>query len=233
MLKKIKHFILDLLFPPYCVACKREGYFLCEACLKNLSDQPLKPYRAGHQKRQESKDLDGVIYALDYAKNPVIKLAIRQFKYRFTQEIADDFGRLMAKKIGQLKMARHRQIILIPVPLHKKRLFYRGFNQAERIAEAVKRQMSHDQGAVLHLLERVKHTEQQARLNKKERGENLANAFILNKNCIHKYAAENLYFLVDDVSTTGTTLKAGAAVLKNHGFAKVYGLVLARAMLKQ
>jgi len=200
-----------------------------------------------------------VIYGLDYAKNPQIKAAVKQFKYRFTQELADTFADLIAEKIGELSMVKGRSIILIPVPLHKKRLNERGFNQAEVIASAVADRLP---GVKVHpLLERVRYTSQQAKLNKKGRHENLEGAFIMNKKCVQDFDAHvgpqfnwgvrkkgekekynkkkkerkknnSIYFLVDDVFTTGATLENCAQVLKENGLKRVYGLVVARALKK-
>ena len=113
--------LLNALFPPVCVSCKREGDFLCLDCLKSLDKKKIKS-RYSKYEDSDLHYLDGVIYALDYAKNPQIKAAVKQFKYRFTQELADHFADLIVEKIGQLNMVKGRQIILIPVPLHKKRL---------------------------------------------------------------------------------------------------------------
>ena len=174
--------------------------------------------------------LDSVIYALDYAKNPQIKAAIKQFKYRFTQDLADHFANLIAEKIGELNMVKNRKIILIPVPLHKKRLNYRGFNQAEVIANAVHHKLPKGKSKVIEILKRIRHTKQQAKLDKEGRHKNLEGAFVLNKNFVHKYSSKNLYFIVDDVCTTGTTLEHCTKALKENGFKKVYGLVIARAI---
>ena len=170
-----------------------------------------------------------MIYGLDYAKNPQIKAAIKQFKYRFTKELADHFANLIVEKIGELNMVKNRQIILIPVPLHKKRLNERGFNQAEVIARAVANHLP-DQIKIIPLLERIRHTKQQAKLDKEGRHKNLEGAFKLNKFCVQKYSSNNLYFIVDDVCTTGTTLEHCTKALKENGFGKVYGLVIARAL---
>ncbi len=226
-LKTLKAFILNTLFPPVCVSCKKEGEFLCMECLKKLNKKKINPVYRRTEKDPDFHHLDGLIYALDYAKNPQIKAAIKQLKYRFTKELAEHFGRLIAEKLEELNMIKGKQIILIPVPLHKKRLNYRGFNQAKVIAQEIEDKLSNI--TILNLLERIRHTSQQAKLNKKERHENLKDAFSMNKKCVHKYSSNNLYFLVDDVCTTGSTLENCAEVLKKNRITKVYGLVVARA----
>lgn len=229
LLETLKAFILNTLFPPVCVSCKKEGDFLCEECLKGLDKKKIHPIYCKTGKDPDFHYLDGVIYALDYAKNPQIQAAVKQLKYRFTQELAEHFANLIAEKIRELSMAQKRKIVLIPVPLHKKRLNYRGFNQAEIIAKAVASKMPGGKAEIIDLLERSRETQQQAKLNKDERHKNLKGAFIMNKKCVHEYSSNNLYFIVDDVCTTGSTLENCVEVLKDNGFKKVYGLVVARA----
>ncbi|MBN1258484.1 ComF family protein [Candidatus Peregrinibacteria bacterium] len=226
---RIITFLLDTLFPPTCASCKKEGAFLCEDCVRAFKKRKIRPRPSFVRLPKEFAYMDGVIYALDYAKNPGIQAAIQQFKYKFTRELAAYFADLVSEKLGQLSMAKNGKIILIPVPLHPKRLNYRGFNQAEVIGRAVGERMG-DRVEIIPLLARVRHTAQQAKLTKKERHANLENAFILNKKCVHKFEpGKSIYFIVDDVCTTGATLENCAKVLKENGFKKVYGLVVARA----
>ncbi len=268
----LKTLILNTLFPPVCTSCKREGDFLCADCSKSLKLRKIKGKKK--EKDPDFRYLDGVIYALDYAENPAIQAAIKQLKYKYTQELSETFANLMSLKLSELTMTRGRKILLVPVPLHQKRLNERGFNQAEIIAERIK------DSEVIHLLERIKNTKQQARLSKSDRHKNLDGAFRLRKESIFHYdlrremnkkctqyspcawgpysdnrgvrkkgEKENnvkekderkqaphlirekdpIYFLVDDVCTTGSTLEKCAEVLKAHGLKKVYGLVVARA----
>jgi len=161
--------------------------------------------------------------------NPQIKAAISQFKYRFTEELATPFAELIAEKIGELNMAKNRKIILIPIPLHAKRLAYRGFNQAEVIARAIESRLPAGKSEIQPLLVREKETKQQARLTKEERHKNLEGAFHMNNNFVQSFDPKAIHFLVDDVCTTGSTLENCAQILKRNGFPKVYGLVIARA----
>jgi ComF family protein len=230
-LKALKGLILDALFPPVCASCKKEGDFLCADCLGSLVRKRIRPYPK-KQDPPEFRHLDGVIYALDYAKNPQIKAAIKQFKYRFTEELAIPFARLIVEKVGELGMAQGRPLALIPIPLHAKRFRERGFNQAEVVARSIQSEAGQGAYEVLPLLVRQKATSQQAKLNRVERQANLENAFIMNKKFVHRFDGEKIYFLVDDVCTTGATLDNAARVLKEAGIPKVYGLVVARALVK-
>lgn len=174
---------------------------------------------------KEFKYLDGVIYSLDYKKNPAIQAAIRQFKYKFTQDLSDLFGELISNKLYELNMNRGKTNVLIPVPLHKKRLNYRGFNQAELIAKSV----SGDNILVKNALVRIRNTDQQAKLSKEEREINLSNAFEVKGLDID----DSIHFIVDDVCTTGSTLESCAKALKRFGLKKVYGLVVARSLAQK
>ena len=111
--------------------------------------------------------------------------------------------------------------MIITVPLHKNKLKKRGFNQVEKIFKPwIDKHHFH----YCDILERTKQTKSQYQLLRHERQENLANAFTLkdyvdvkNRKCL----------LIDDIFTTGSTLKNCAMVLKNHGAKTVSGLVLA------
>ena len=251
--------LLNALFPPVCASCKREGDFMCADCLASLAKRRIVA-RGRRRSPPEFRYLDGLVYALDYEKNPQIKAAIKQFKYRFTEELAWPFARLLDEKLSELGMVRDRSITLIPIPLHPSRFRERGFNQAEVVAKTLQ-QVSHHAIAIGPLLERVKATSQQAKLSRDGRHENLKEAFIMNKKFIQYFslhaqagpqfswgernkgeeklikrserkkscASDPLYFLVDDVCTTGATLENAAKVLKEAGVPKVYGLVIARA----
>lgn len=227
----LKELLLNALFPPVCASCKSEGDFLCARCLSSLARRKI-----GRRQRRslapEFESLAGVIYALDYAKNPQIRAAIKQFKYKFTEELAQPFAKLIAEKIGELEMAKGRRLILVPVPLHAKRLRERGFNQAEVIANAIRAEWPQGQCAVQNLLVRQKETQQQARLCKTDRQTNLKDAFLLNKKIVHEVESDRLYFVVDDVCTTGSTLESCAQALRANGIARVYGLVIARSLAR-
>lgn len=227
----LKELCLNALFPPVCASCKSEGEFLCARCLGALAKRKIGKVVL-RPRASEFESLSGVIYALDYAKNPQIRAAIKQFKYKFTEELARPFAKLIVEKIGELEMSKGRRLVLVPVPLHAKRLRERGFNQAEVIAQAIRAQFPQGVCEVENLLVRPKETKQQARLGKSERQENLKDAFIMNKKIVHKIGNGNLYFVVDDVCTTGSTLDSCARVLKGGGIARVYGLVIARSLAR-
>jgi ComF family protein len=127
-------------------------------------------------------------------------------------------------------MAEHIRLIsdidlIIPVPLHTKRLRFRGFNQAlllaQQIHEAYRIPLSYDN------LLRVRATQPQVELSGEQRIMNVAGAFDLRDPGM---LADKLALLVDDVFTTGATMNECAAVLKNAGASQIIGVTLARVV---
>ncbi len=108
--------------------------------------------------------------------------------------------------------------VLVPVPLHRRRMGKRGFNQSEWIAHALRKAVGPSVD-VVHALKRRKNTPTQTELDRNQRKANVKNAFALvRKNHLRK---EDRIMLVDDVFTTGATLNACAEVLKEHGFQQI------------
>jgi len=113
--------------------------------------------------------------------------------------------------------------VLVPVPLHQKRLRERGYNQSRLLARELGRLT--DLPLIDDCLVRQRHTPPQARTSTvAERRSNIADAFA----CLDHRLREKRVLLIDDVATSGATLDACAAVLKASGAASVWGLVMAR-----
>ena len=113
--------------------------------------------------------------------------------------------------------------VVVPVPLHLRREYQRGFNQAEDLA-------IHLGVPVAKMLVRVRHTHSQIELPKHERRENVKDAFSFRPDPSSLIPAPRIAVLVDDVSTTGATLEACARVLKANGVKEVRGLTAARVV---
>ena len=114
--------------------------------------------------------------------------------------------------------------LIIPVPLHKKRRWERGFNQSFEIAREIGRRggIAFASGALL----KVKSTPPQTSLERRERMENVRGAYALGRKNI---VAGKVVLLVDDVFTTGSTIGECARVLRRGGAADVRGLTIAQA----
>lgn len=215
---RIKNFLLDLFFPKSCFGCQREGSYLCQDCESTLEISET------HQ-RFKTKYLFDLYYPCNYQK-PLIKKLIQVFKYEpFVKELAQSLSSLIIDHFQLLdQKPNFEDFILVPVPLEKRGLRWRGFNQAEEIAKEVSKFLNIS--VLNNVLFKIKETLPQIELQGKERKENVKGIFqarnkglILNKKVL----------LIDDVYTTGSTLEECAKVLKEAGVKEIIGIVIARA----
>ncbi len=234
---KIKTRFLNLIFPIECLGCGRENFWLCPECLDRIKYQrvnrcvvckELATLGQTHNNCREQTALDGVIVAAEW-EDEVLQEAIHKYKYNFLTGMAEPLADILIKKIksesGWEHLMADKKITLVPIPLHPRRLRWRGFNQAELLAEKISQQLGWEKEKFL--LQRRRYTEPQAKLKKETRQENLAGAFAITqkKEAINR---ERLIILVDDVLTTGATMNECARVLKQNGIKTVWGLALAR-----
>jgi ComF family protein len=117
----------------------------------------------------------------------------------------------------------------VVVPLHKKRLLQRKFNQSALLAKNLQK-LAPQLIFFSDFLIRTKHTKPQTTLKKKQRENNLKNAFALNEKYSNQVRGKN-FLLIDDVTTTGATLENCAKVLKKHGAKKIVTLTIAKTAL--
>ncbi|MFH1461159.1 MAG: ComF family protein [Patescibacteria group bacterium] len=220
--------ILDLIFPINCLGCGQPGQFICFSCFKQM---PLNQ-KPGLKSNSQS-NLNNLIIA-SYYEHPLIKEAIHQYKYNFIKDLAEPLAKLMIKKLdviaSEAKQSRGKTI-LIPIPLHPKRLRWRGFNQSLLLAEKISQALNLPM--IDNLLIRTKHTLPQVKLqNSLARQQNIRQAFALNSN--RSNLESNLDFsnktliLIDDISTTGATLEEAAQTLKPLNPKQIWGLVIAQ-----
>lgn len=156
-----------------------------------------------------------------------VRNAVHDFKYRRHSALSAPLGAHLgafARQDSMLSTAR----LIVPVPLHSRREWARGFNQSGLLAQHVAREMGIP---CAHALRRVRHTPTQTSLSRQARDANVRRAFQVPARAISKYlpeAFEGPVLLVDDVWTTGATLRECARALRQAGFAKVWALTLAR-----
>ena len=160
------------------------------------------------------------------------KKAIHAFKYRNKSSLSAPLGRMLFWFFQQV-WKEIKIDVATPVPLHKKRLRERGFNQAyllirdwPRLMEASGFQRPGLRVAA-DILQRDKQTRSQTGLDRKQRMKNMKNAFSLADG---RHIAGKRILLVDDVYTTGATFEECSKVLLKGGAARVDALSLARAM---
>ena len=228
--------ILDLLFPRRCVSCGRIGKYICVRCssiiqIIELNQQvcPVceRPAVNGvtHPKCQTAYSLDGLTSFFVY--DGPIKKAIKKLKYKFVRDLVSELISLAFLKGSTLyKVEPWQETILTPVPLHWRRMAWRGFNQSEVLGKLIAQKLNIQ--FVSDLLIRKKYTQPQVKLKGKERKENIQGAFIINPHYPKLAISHWELIIFDDVWTTGATLKTCGKVLKEAGAKKVWGMTLAR-----
>ena len=149
-----------------------------------------------------------------------MRQAIHQLKYQNLRALAEPLSRLLQDFLFTSDIQTD---VMVPVPLHAKRLRERGYNQSGLLARELGKLTSLP--VVDDCLIRRRHTPPQARTsNVIERQSNIINAFTCRDNRLQRRQV----LLIDDVSTSGATLDACAAAAKAAGAASVWGLVMAR-----
>ncbi len=227
-LGKLKGMALDLLFPRWCVGCGSEGSFICRSCRSTLPTivPPVCP-RCGRPQPSGvvcpgcvswQAEIDGIRSPFRY--DGVMRQAVHQLKYRNLRALARPLAELLCGYLADSSVSGE---VLVPVPLHRKRLRERGYNQSSLLAKELGRHAHLP--VVDDCLIREQYAPPQARTsNVEERRRNVAGVFA----CRDERLRDKQVLLIDDVSTSGATLDSCAAALKAAGAASVWGLVLTR-----
>jgi ComF family protein len=153
---------------------------------------------------------------------------IHLLKYDRVRPAANVLGRMLAEAIEDLEALFAGPVIVVPVPLHSRKLRQRGFNQSELIARAaLKLRAGRGFRLDTNILERRRETQSQIGLSRHQRQENMRGAFAVSSP--EKLSGREI-LLVDDVFTTGTTASECARVLRKAGAARVYVATVARTL---
>jgi len=225
--------ILDLLFPKRCVSCRKFGYFLCQRCIQKLKTVgdicPVceRPSMVGetHQYCQTAYSLDGLTSVFLYTRP--IKEAIHRFKYPpYIEKLAPILAELITdnlkKSKGFLFFVKIKPT-LVPIPLHWWRKHLRGYNQTELLVRELANKLNLPEE---NILQRKKLSKPQSELSFKQRKANVAHIFTIGEK--FKNSLSKNIVLIDDVWTTGSTLKSACLTLKRKGVIGVWALTLAR-----
>lgn len=208
-----------LVAPARCMTCLREGMWLCAACAVELPDFPPMRY-------EKESALTGMVSAGSYGSE-YLRRGIGWLKFRGVQDLAPVLAGLVAPKLAAIApLAQLRaEAVLIPIPLHRRRLRQRGFNQSLVIAQALSEQTG---VPIADILMRKHATLAQAQLPHELRAENVEDAFELSGSIPNK----KYLLILDDVSTTGSTLLAAASAfaqaLADKQGKQVWGVTVAR-----
>jgi len=229
-------FFKDFFFPKFCLGCGYIGVYLCTSCQNKL--RPIKQDVCLYCKKpslfgltnpdcQKKLNIDGLLALYYY--NPVLKKIIKNIKYRLATEVWQEFYQIIKfetiERLGFYKKLSS-DFIIQSIPLTKNKYNERGFNQAKIISVFFQKFIKFP---IVDLLIRKKEMLAQAQIkNKKERYINIKGTFVINPNCRDVINHVSNIILIDDVVTTGSTVKEAAKVLKEAGAKKVYVLALAK-----
>lgn len=220
---------VSLFFPQVCLGCKRalvfQEEYLCTHCYHSL------PYTSFHldKDNQAAKSLWGRIPAETVASyfyftyGSPIQQILHSIKYRNRPKAAQYFGRLYGTELKGAEAFKDATLI-IPVPLHRKRLMQRGYNQSEYFGKGLSESMGIKMRSTV--LRRIRHRKSQTTKSRYERYENTAGIFKIVR---PKDIAGQHVILVDDVLTTGATLEACASALLEVEGVRVSVITLAFA----
>jgi ComF family protein len=227
--------VADFLVPPACVACRQPlaaHNCLCPACWLQvdfirppLCDRlgiPL-PYGLETPMISARAAADPPVYNRARAvasHGGLMRDLAHRLKYGDQQHVVPLLGRLLQDAGRELLVDRP---LLIPIPLARRRLWQRGFNQAAVLADAL-----HRRSGVRHdpmLLERRRETPSQVGLTREQRKDNMSGAFAIAEGRKDEVKGRNV-LLIDDVITTGATIEAAARVLRRAGAARIDALSL-------
>lgn len=233
-IQRLKLYINDfigLFYPEFCVTCNSklvtQEKVICTACLYKIPrthfhKTPGNPVEQSFWGRQQIERATAYFF---FKKASIYQKLLHQLKYHNRSDIGIEMGRQFGAEL--MKSDDFMAIdYIVPVPLHKKKLRKRGYNQSDLIAEG----MSEFLNAKLDtdILKRSAFTETQTKKGRYERWENVEKVFI----CANPQKTENKHVLiVDDVLTTGATIEGCAQVLHSAANVKISVATLAYAAI--
>lgn len=230
---------LDILYPHRCPSCRTitSDDSFCSTCWANLSfieepcclacGEPLDPNcnrnmlcaACSRGKYSFDRSLSVFVY------NRTIAKAIYRFKFKRQAFLSKFFLKFLLKRLEPLRGAVD---ILVPVPIHIRRLKWRGYNQTLLLAREISEKTLIK--CIPDLLTKRRHTAAQTTLHFRKRRNNLRLAFGINQNYMESIRDKNI-MIVDDVFTTGSTVDECAKILKENGVGRVFVLTIAKTLL--
>lgn len=226
-IRKIKDFLISLVFPKRCVLCGDVISFnehLCDSCGEEVDSETIIrfiPY---------AKSGETIVCVSPFKYKEKIRKAILKFKFQGHTEYARPFAKIISEKICENLKINNIDIndvdYVCAVPLSENRILEREYNQSELLAKEISKNLSIPMNNVL---KKIRETSLQHDLNAKEREENLFGAFSVVKGTdIH----DKSFILCDDIITTGNTLKECIKTLKDRGARKIVCCTIASMQAK-
>jgi len=214
-INKLKDLILNILFPVECLGCYQLGEIICQKCLDKIIIL--------NKWESNLYSLEKIVTIFDY-KQPLLKKTIKSFKYppynlNILKKLSPIFIKCLKQSPLSLDYLIKNKFILVPIPLFKRKLAKRGFNQADLIAQELATAFNLP---LKKCLKKIKNTPSQTNLSREQRKLNIQNIFK-----IQGELSPNI-ILIDDVLTTGATLEQAAKILHQAGVKKIWAIVLAQ-----
>lgn len=229
MLKSLFKDLLNLLYPPLCVACREvllnQERYICIKCLYNLPKTNFHLFRDNLMEqlfwgRVEIESAAAFYY---FEKGSKCRKILHHIKYLGKKELALFMGRIYGRELSLSGRFTGGDMI-IPVPLHPSREKQRGFNQSEWFARGLAAGM--EKKVYCDNLVRYVSTDTQINKSRNERWENVENTFRVR---YPEKIKDKYILLVDDVITTGATIESCASLLLSKPGVSVSVLTLAYA----
>lgn len=205
---ELKHCISHMIYPDQCLICDEEilkdTSAICSFCKQEMHYTQFEKYT-------EPTELDKLFWGrvpieatfslLFFEKGKSTQKILHALKYKFNPQVGVEFGKEIARTLISLSQFKDLDAI-IPVPIHPKKEFVRGYNQSEQIANGISSILAVP--VDLHFLKKQSHTESQTKRGRFARWDNVANNFVLKK---LKKTPKHIA-IIDDVVTTGATIEA-------------------------
>lgn len=205
--------LTHLIYPNNCLVCdtelSRSETVICATCYSELhythfelASEPTSLDKLFWGKVQ----IDSTFALLYYEKTNTSKNLLASLKYKKRSDVGERFGRMIGNKLqGKSKF---RDIdALIPVPIHPKKEFIRGYNQSKVLANGISLELGIPVAS--HFIRRATNSKSQTKLGRFNRWDNVSGKFQLASHCNFKHIA-----LVDDVVTTGATLESIIEIIR-------------------
>lgn len=229
--------ILDLLFPRFCIGCKKNWEYLCSDCKKSLIPHPeICPYCHKFSKNFETcidckcekwNYLNWLIIWFSY-KNLLKKLVLA-LKFYHKRDIWEFLASRLELAIlsNQYFHDKMDRIVFSRVPSHRyRRYFVKWYNQSEILAKLTAEKLWKK---YLDVMKKIKHTSSQTWLNREKRLKNLTNVFELRE--LGDLNSQSILIFVDDITTTWSTINELAKVVRNQiPNIEIWWLVVGRHM---
>ena len=231
IIKKGVEAVINLVFPRRCPVCDRPagyGRLICPGCIGKLKVvKGAVCCKCGKPLVDESAELcsgcRGTKHQYKEGRSlyeyKSVNRSIYRFKYSGRSEYGDYFGKAMAHYLGKT-IKEWDPDIIVPVPLHEKKLRKRGFNQSAVLAKSLSKELGIPYSD--RLIKRVRNTVPMKELDARKRQINLKNAFIVGSYDVKLRKV----VIVDDIYTTGSTVDAMAVAFSRAGVSDVYFVAL-------